>query len=82
MGFAQRNPCGQGLRPRPPCQSQRRIGPTALGVCYPLLRTPSQRPPALGGRRKEQIGRIAFAAGCRSLHTPSGVLPAFGRLRW
>jgi hypothetical protein len=83
MGFAARNPCGQGLRPRHPGESQRKTGPTALAVCYGSLRTPSKRPPAFGGRRKERIGRIAFAAGCRSLHTPSGSqLPALGRPRW
>jgi hypothetical protein len=82
MGFAARNPCGQGLRPRHPGGRKAKIGPTALGVYCPSLRTPSQRPPAFGGRRKELTGRIAFAAGCRSLHTPSGVLPAFGRPWW
>ena len=82
MGFAARNPCGQGLRPRHPGGSQRMIGPTALGVCYPSLRTLSKRPTALGGWRTMRIGRIAFAAGCRSLHTPSGVLSAFGWQWW
>jgi hypothetical protein len=74
-------PCGQGLRPRHPRKSQRRIGPTALGVCYPSLRTPSKRPTAVGGQRK-RIGRIAFAAGGRSLHTPFGLLPAIARQSW
>jgi hypothetical protein len=82
MGFAARNPCGQGLRPRHPGRSQSRIGSTALRVCYPSLRTPSKKPTALGGWRKERIGRIALRAGCPLLHTPSGVLPAFGRLWW
>ena len=82
MGFAARNPCGQGLRPRHPGGAKEKTGPTALGVCYPSLRTPSQRPPAFGGRRTMRTGRIAFAAVCRSLHTPSRVLPAFGRQPW
>jgi hypothetical protein len=82
MGFAAQNPCGQGLRPRHPGGIKAKIGPTALGVCYPSLRTPSQRPPAFGGRRKKQTSRIALRAGCPSLHTPSGVLPAFGRQPW
>jgi hypothetical protein len=82
MSFAARNPCGQGLRPRHPGRSKAKIGPTALGVCYPSLRTPSKRPTAFGGWRTEQIGRIAFAAGCRSLHTPFRMLPALGRQSW
>jgi len=82
MGFAARNPCGQGLRPRHPGGAKAKTGPTTLGVCYPSLRTPSKRPTAFGGWRTERTGRIAFAAGCRSLHTPSGVLPVFGRQPW
>ena len=82
MGFAARNPCGQGLRPRHPGGSKTKIGPTVLGVCYPALRTPSKKPTALGGRRRERIGRIALRAGCPSLHTPFGVLPAFDRQPW
>ena len=82
MDFAARNPCGQGLRPRHPGRSKAKIGPTALGVCYPSLRTPSKQPIAFGGWRKERIGRIALRAGCPSLHTPCGVLPVFGRQPW
>jgi hypothetical protein len=82
MGFAARNPCGQGLRPRHPGGAKAKTGPTTLVVCYPSLRTPSKRPTAFGGWRTERTGRIAFAAGCRSLHTPSGVLPALGRPWW
>ena len=82
MGFAARNPCGQGCAPGTPAGVRVETGPTALGVCYPSLRTPSKRPTAFGGRRKERIGRTAFAACCRSLRTPFGVLPAVRRQPW
>ena len=75
------NPCGQGLCPRHPGGSQRKIGPTTFAVCYGLLRIPLKKPTALGGWRKERIGRIALRACCPSLHTPLSMLPAFGRPR-
>jgi hypothetical protein len=48
MGSATQNQCGQWLRPRNPGGSKAKTGPTALGVCYPSLRTPSGVQPALG----------------------------------
>jgi hypothetical protein len=75
-------PCGQGLRPRHPYKNQRKIGPTAFAACCRSLRTPSKKPTAVGGWRKERIGRIALRAFCPSLHTPFGRLPAHAWQRW
>ena len=77
MSFASQNPTyGQWLRPRHPDGKQRQIAPPFLGVCYPLLRTRFRAEPIACGDQRIRSGRIAFAAGCRSLHTPFGLLPA------
>ncbi len=82
MGFASRNQCGQGLRPRHPGEAKAKTGRIAFAACCRSLHTPSKQPTAFGGWQTMRIGRIAFGVCYPSLHTPSGVLPALGRQSW